>query len=76
MHETRYFGMIRSAADGGFIVDRDDDQGSAFVPEREARQAGELAVGDRIEFSLRPGGMAADVLLARRARRLQAVAVK
>jgi hypothetical protein len=72
MHDTRFFGVIRSVGDRGFVVDRDDDQGRAFIPEREARAAGDLAVGDRVSFGLHPGGMAHDVTLARRARRLTA----
>jgi hypothetical protein len=70
--EIRYFGVVCAASAAGFTVERDDDGGRAFVPEREAKAAGELQVGDRVEFSLRPGGMAVDVLLARRGRRLLA----
>ena len=73
MHDIRFFGVIRSAADRGFIVDRDDDQGSAFIPEREAKQAGDLLVGARVSFGLHPGGTAHDVVPAKRAaRRLSA----
>jgi len=61
MHDTRFFGVIRSVGDRGFVVDRDDDQGRAFIPEREARAAGDLAVGDRVSFGLDPGGQAHDV---------------
>jgi hypothetical protein len=72
MHETRFFGVIRAASDRDFVVERDDDGGRAFIPEREARAAGELLVGDRVSFGLHPGGQAHDVVLARRLRRLAA----
>jgi len=40
MHEVRYFGVVIVAVDRGYAVDRDDDQGSAFVPSaRPGRQA-------------------------------------
>jgi hypothetical protein len=68
----RYFGVVCAASAGGFTVERDDGGGRVFAPEREASAAGELQVGDRVEFSLRPGGIAADLLLARRGRRLLA----
>jgi hypothetical protein len=61
---------VIAATGTGFVVDRDDDQGSAFVPAREASHAGDLLVGDRVSFGLHPGNMAHDVALARRARRL------
>jgi len=72
MVDTRYFGVIRFASDSGFAVFRDDDQGQAFVPEREVKAAGGLSIGDRVIFSLRPGGMAHDVVLDRHARHLAA----
>jgi hypothetical protein len=76
MHDTRLFGVIRSVADRGFVVDRDDDQGRAFIPEREARAAGDLAVGDRVSFGLDPAGQAHDVVLATRAARRLAAGAK
>jgi len=69
--EIRLFGVIRSAVDGGFAVSRDDDGPHAFLAANEAKASG-VGIGDRVIFSLRPGGMAHDVVLARRARQLTA----
>jgi hypothetical protein len=69
MSEIQYFGIIVSASDGGFVVNRDDDGGQVHLAEREASAAGVL-VGDRVSFGLHPGGLAYDVALARRARHL------
>jgi hypothetical protein len=74
VNDVRFFGVLIAATDAGFVVDRDDDQGRAFVPAREASNAGDLLVGDRVSFGLHSGNMAHDVVLARRARRLAAVA--
>jgi hypothetical protein len=73
MPEVQYFGTIVSASGSGFVADRDDDAGVVYIGEREARQAGELLIGDRVSFALHPGGAAYDIVLARRARHLAAV---
>jgi hypothetical protein len=72
MPPVQFFGTIRSASDGGFVADRDDDGGKVYISQREAVAAGVLQIGDRVSFGLRPGGQAHDVVLARRARRLEA----
>jgi hypothetical protein len=72
VNDVRFFGVVIATSGGSFVVDRDDDQGRAFVPAREASHAGDLLVGDRVSFGLHPGNMAHDVVLARRARRLAA----
>jgi cold shock CspA family protein len=72
VNNIRFFGVVIAATGGGFVVDRDDDGGRVYVSAREADTAGELQVGDRVEFSLHPGGMAVDALLVRRGRRLLA----
>lgn len=71
---VRYFGIVSGESAGGFTAERDDGHGQVYVSEREAAAAGDLTIGSRIEFSVRPGNMAVDVLLVHRARHLQAQA--
>jgi hypothetical protein len=60
----RYFGTV-SAHHGALVVRRDDDGPDALLSAREAAKAGVgLQAGDRIEFSIAPGGAAADMCLA------------
>lgn len=73
MIPRRYFSVIRVASrDGSFVAARDDGIGRVFISEREAALVGSLEVGDRVEVSIMPGGVATEVLLVRRARRLEA----
>jgi len=74
--KIRYFGAISGTSAGGFTAERDDGLGNVYVSEHESAAAGGLAVGDRIEFNIRPGLMAVDVLLLHRARHLHAQAAE
>jgi hypothetical protein len=72
MRVDRHFGTVKEAAKGGgFVILRDDGRGEAFCSQREAEAAGGLIVGDRVEYTVRPGAIAADVDMFRRARHLQ-----
>jgi hypothetical protein len=63
MTQHRYFGTV-AAHHGALVVRRDDDGSDAFLGAREAAKAGVgLQAGDRIEFSIAPGGAAVDVML-------------
>ena len=73
----RYFAQIRVASvDGSFVAERDDGIGRVFITPREAAAAGRLVVGDRIELSVKPGGIGADLLLIRHAKQLTAQTAK
>jgi hypothetical protein len=73
MRVDRHFGTVKEASTGGSLaIERDDGRGSALCSQREADAAGGLAVGDRVEYTVRPGRIAADVDMFRRGRRLQA----
>jgi hypothetical protein len=51
----RYFGrVVHVTGAGGVVVDRLDGLGRVYVLSREA--LADAALGDRIEFSVRPGG--------------------
>ena len=77
MIARRYFSVIRVASrDGSFVAERDDGVGGVFLTPREAAAAGLLQVGDRIEHSIAPGGIAVDIVLERHARHLAAQAAK
>jgi len=69
----RYFGTARVvSADGSVVIERADGVGRVFVGASDAALAGEILVGDVLEFGIRPGGIAVDVLVDRRARHLAA----
>jgi hypothetical protein len=63
MNGHRYFGTV-AAYRGTLVVRRDDDGPHAFMSAREAAKASVgLQAGDRVEFSIAPGGAAVDVML-------------
>jgi hypothetical protein len=63
MTAHRYFGTV-AAHHGALVVRRADDGPDAFLSAREAAKAGVgLQAGDRVEFSIAPGGAAVDVML-------------
>ena len=41
---------------GALVLERDNGGGRVYAPSRETVLAGDPALGDRVEFAIRPGG--------------------
>ena len=68
MNGTRYFGRVMHVTGAGALVlERDDGGGRVYAPSRETVLAGDPALGDRVEFAIRPGGEGFDCITMRRA---------
>jgi hypothetical protein len=61
--DVRHFGTVAAPRRGGFVIDGDDGCGAYIEPAEAARVGLVLHVGDRVEYSLRLGGAAHDVML-------------
>ena len=61
--DVRHFGTVAAPLRGGFVINGDDGCGAYIEPAEAARVGLVLHVGDRVEYSLRLGGAAFDVML-------------
>jgi hypothetical protein len=57
MNAIRHFGtVVHITAAGGAVVERDDGLGRIYLPSKEAPSHDTVAIGDRLIFSVLPGG--------------------
>jgi hypothetical protein len=65
---ARHFGTVSAALADGFVIGGDDGLAAHLDAAEAARSGVSLQAGDRVEFSIRLGGTAFDVMLAADAR--------